>query len=350
MIVKNESKVIKRCLVSVKHLIDSWCIVDTGSTDETLTIISDTLKEIPGQIHQRPWFNFGFNRSEAMFLAKQKHSDYLLLIDADNEVQVDGFNPESLTADLYYARHIGSLDYCRPILVKSSFDWEWVGSTHEYIRSDQAKKFDTIKSLRFIAHDDGSSRSEKFKRDIELLTEEIKSQPTNSRSVFYLAQSYRDIGNLEQATHYYKQRSVMKGWEEEIWYSKYQIARLSEIQGNPWQQPLTEYLDAYEFRPTRVEPLYRICSHYRATNEHNLAKLYGEVALNKSYPDDLLFIEKWIYDYALYDEMSIVYYYTKEYSKSVTLCKRVLSTVVDMSIVNRVKNNLRLAQEKLNNG
>lgn len=346
MIVKNESKVIKRCLSSVKHLINSWCIVDTGSTDETATIISEVLKEIPGEIHHRPWLNFGFNRSEAIFLSKRRNSDYLLLIDADNEVQDAGFSSESLTADLYYARHVGSLDYCRPILINSNLDWEWRGSTHEYIHANQSKKFDTIKSLKFISHDDGSSRTNKFQRDIKLLTEEIKSQPSNARSIFYLAQSHRDIGNLSQAIHYYKQRSMMKGWDEEVWYSKYQIARLSEIQGSPWQQSLTEYLDAYEFRPTRIEPLYRICNHYRKINKHNIAKLYGEPGLNKPYPDDLLFIEKWIYDYALCDEMSIVYYYTNEYSKSIALCERILNTVVDETIVNRVKNNLKMLQEK----
>jgi glycosyltransferase involved in cell wall biosynthesis len=35
MIVKNESKVIERCLRSVKGCIDYWVIVDTGSTDDT---------------------------------------------------------------------------------------------------------------------------------------------------------------------------------------------------------------------------------------------------------------------------------------------------------------------------
>ena len=39
MIVKDESKVIKRCLDSVKPLIDYWVIVDTGSKDDTKKVI-----------------------------------------------------------------------------------------------------------------------------------------------------------------------------------------------------------------------------------------------------------------------------------------------------------------------
>ena len=43
MIVKNEAHVILRCLASVKPWIDSWCIVDTGSSDGTQEIIQNYL-------------------------------------------------------------------------------------------------------------------------------------------------------------------------------------------------------------------------------------------------------------------------------------------------------------------
>ena len=38
MIVKNESKVITRLLESVSPIIDTYCICDTGSTDDTKEI------------------------------------------------------------------------------------------------------------------------------------------------------------------------------------------------------------------------------------------------------------------------------------------------------------------------
>src|ERR1700722_17972902 len=72
MIVKNESKVIQRCLDSVKPHIDYWVIVDTGSTDGTQEIIKKHMKGIPGKLYERPWKNFGESRSEAFDLAKGK--------------------------------------------------------------------------------------------------------------------------------------------------------------------------------------------------------------------------------------------------------------------------------------
>ena len=44
MIVKNESKVIRRLLESAAPIIDSYCICDTGSTDDTKEIIRDFFK------------------------------------------------------------------------------------------------------------------------------------------------------------------------------------------------------------------------------------------------------------------------------------------------------------------
>ena len=44
MIVKNESAIIIRLLESVIPLIDSYCICDTGSTDNTITLIKEYCK------------------------------------------------------------------------------------------------------------------------------------------------------------------------------------------------------------------------------------------------------------------------------------------------------------------
>ena len=85
MIVKNEREVIERCLSSVKQLIDYWIIVDTGSTDGTQEVVKKFLKDIPGELHERPWVDFGYNRNEAMKLAEGK-TDYLFFIDADDRL------------------------------------------------------------------------------------------------------------------------------------------------------------------------------------------------------------------------------------------------------------------------
>ena len=87
MIVKNEAKIIARCLTSARPLVSTWVIVDTGSTDGTQDVIRRTLADLPGELHERPWRNFGANRTEALALAKGK-SEYILIMDADDELVI----------------------------------------------------------------------------------------------------------------------------------------------------------------------------------------------------------------------------------------------------------------------
>lgn len=52
--VKDEAHVITRGLTSARSLIDRWCIVDTGSSDDTIALIKSTLSGVPDEEHQRP--------------------------------------------------------------------------------------------------------------------------------------------------------------------------------------------------------------------------------------------------------------------------------------------------------
>lgn len=123
MIVRNESKVIKRCLDRVKDKIDYWVIVDTGSDDNTMEIIRETLKDIPGELHQQEWINFGKNRTQSLALAKDK-ADYLLLCDADEQIIFsDEFNTSNLNEDAYLIPYQGEHDYSVPYLIKGNINW-----------------------------------------------------------------------------------------------------------------------------------------------------------------------------------------------------------------------------------
>jgi glycosyltransferase involved in cell wall biosynthesis len=89
MIVKNEAHIITKTfdnLFSYLHF-DYWVISDTGSSDNTKQLIIDyfKMKNIPGELLEHEWSDFGTNRTLALQCAYNK-SDYLLIFDADDSI------------------------------------------------------------------------------------------------------------------------------------------------------------------------------------------------------------------------------------------------------------------------
>jgi len=72
MIVRNEAHVVKEALDSAAPYIGSWVIVDTGSDDGTQDLITSHMADVGilGELHERPWRDFGHNRAEALTLAQ----------------------------------------------------------------------------------------------------------------------------------------------------------------------------------------------------------------------------------------------------------------------------------------
>ncbi len=309
MIVRDEAQVIERCLASVRDLIDYWVICDTGSIDGTPDLISRILAGIPGELHHRPWRNFGSNRTELMAFAHGK-ADYLLLVDADMTVTRNRPVGE-LTADAYLLRCGGDFEYWVPRLVRGDRAWTFTGATHEYLDSPEPYATEQYPALSVEHFADGGSRSDKLPRDRALLEARLREQPDDERAVFYLAQTLRDLGERDKAIALFAQRAEMGGFEEEAFYALYQAAVLT-AQTNP-VAALPLLFDACERRPGRAEPLYEIARIARDRGWHRLAHSMTSRGLDLPRTDDLLFVHKWIQDWGLRLEHGIACFWLGDY-------------------------------------
>lgn len=327
MIVKDESEVIERSLASVKPLIDYWVIVDTGSTDGTQKIIKKFMKGIPGKLYERPWVNFEHNRNEALELAKGK-GDYVLFIDADEEMILEeGFSLPPLSKDLYYiTTQYGGTNYVRSQLVNNHLNWKWVGVLHEVLVCNDLKTFETLKGIYNYVRHEGcrSKQSNRFLKDAAILEEALKKEPENTRYMFYLAQSLRDAGELERSLQAYEKRIEKGGWDEEVFWSKYQVALLKDRLERPSNEVIKAYQDAYSFRPTRAEPLCRLARHLRLKGDYLLGYLAASHGLSIQKPDDVLFVEDWIYRYELLIEQTVCAYWIGKYQECLVGCDALL--------------------------
>jgi len=321
MIVKNESHIILECLNTVYKYLDYWVICDTGSTDGTQDIIKKFFEEkgIPGEIQQHEWKGFGHNRTQA-FRACEGKADYALVIDADD--YIDGtipFEKENMDADVYALR-MGRPEFSwwRNQVFKLDAKWEYVGVLHEYARCEKkdaiAKQI--IGNYRVVARTMGArnvgiSPIDKYKKDAETLELALLDEPDNTRYHFYLAQSYFDSQQWAKAEEQYARRAQMGGWPEEVYYSIYRMALSKAMQDKPWPEIQQAFLDAYNYRPCRAEPLYHIAQVYRQKfNMPVLAYMFARAAADIPFPaQDILFVADAVYKYAILDEVAATAFY-----------------------------------------
>jgi glycosyltransferase involved in cell wall biosynthesis len=353
MIVKNESAIIERCLASVRDHIDAWVIVDTGSTDDTKEKIKRLLGNIPGQLHERPWKNFGHNRSEAVALAYEFKCDYFLFMDADDTLLAPpSFSWPALNAHVYELSLVyGNYKYARAALVSSALQWRWVGVLHEYPESTPpAESRDSLVEPQIRASTEGARSRDPFKydRDAQALAQGLKDEPHNTRYQFYLAQSYRDGGRPQEALAEYEKRAAQGGWEEEVWRSMLDAARLREILGRPADEVNSAFLGTFAKRPTRAEPLVDLARIARTKNEMTRAYQYAKHASTIAMPNDRLFVEADCYSFRMWDELAVAAYWTGNYRECFDVCEKLLaSNAVPTSETQRIVANRDFARAKL---
>jgi glycosyltransferase involved in cell wall biosynthesis len=354
MIVRNEASVIRRCLSSVRSIVDYWVIVDTGSTDGTQDIIREHLRGLPGELHERPWKNFAHNRSEALKLARGK-SDYTLIIDADDtlEISSDAALPP-LTADSYAVDISDTATiYQRTQLVRSALPWRYEGVLHEYLTCEGAGPSGHLSGIRMIRNHDGARRKdpETYRRDAALLESALQTEINPlliSRYRFYLAQSYRDCGEKEKALEHYLARAKLEFWDQEVYVSLYEAAKLQDALGRPPDEVLATFRRAIQTCPARAEAYHGASRYLRDQKRFAEGYEIAKAGLDLQPAVGALFVNQWIYQHGLLDEYAVNAYWAGHYGDCLSACRRILASEgIPLEDRQRVQANANYASAKI---
>jgi len=352
MIVKNEEKVIRRCLESVKPHITDWVIHDTGSNDKTKEIILDYLKDIPGELKESEWVDFGHNRNLALNDAKNTGADFILFIDADMILTRTSNKNLSEILDKKIAcysilQKLQNLEYynIRIINNDNKYEWKYIGVTHEYVddvkrNRDERKNIDT-NDFFILDVGDGGSKTNKFVRDEQLLTEGLKNEPNNARYYFYLAQTKKDLYKFYEAYQLYMKRFEMGGWDEECWYSYYMAGRTMIWCKKFSDEEIKKHLlQSWALRPWRNEPLVILGYHFK-----DIDPLFSEsilkcaIAIDKP-QNDILFINSDFYHKYPKLYLAECFFTNKKLEKSMELFASIYEETNDKNIKNICLKNL----------
>jgi len=332
MIVKNESKIIERCLTAAQKVIDYVSIVDTGSTDNTKELIKRWCEDkgIPHVVHEEKFKNFSYNRTHSYRAAKESFPDttYFLLLDADMVLIVKpDFIKSSLDEDVYMLeQYSNAVRYWNVRLIgnKNIEEWNCIGVTHEYWEpTPKIPKTHRLHTLEIDDREDGGCKSDKYERDKRLLLEGYNDPNTpktlKTRYSYYLGQTFECLREWDEAIKWFTKRSEEKDtWEEEAWYASYKLGLALMAKGEEEKSVYT-LLKSWERRPWRIEPLYKLVCYYRSKPLREGYRAMNATALmlamqakDFKYPEnDVLFVEYDVYDFLLDVEIAITAFYVQ---------------------------------------
>lgn len=348
MIVRNEAATMPRLVASLGDLVDEWCIIDTGSDDGTPELVQRLLGHLPGRLEQRPWKDFGHNRTELVRLCRTLPGvTHLLLADADMTFAVSDEFRSALaaqTASRFLLRVVsGDHEFRMPYLVRNDVDWYYESPTHEYLASSTPVESTYFDDLVVIHHADGGTRGEKHERDRRLLEARIVERPDDVRSVFYLARTLQYLGLDDEAIAMFERRNAMGQWDQERYICLREIGMIHAGAGRPaeaswaWQR-------AISLRPSRAEAYYRLGKLLNEAELYLPARLWLDRAVELPPSDDELFVERWIESWGVRFEHARARWWTGDHAYAYQVCAELIEQPdVPEHIRELCRSNLRLS-------
>ena len=333
MIMKNEGPILPRLFESIQGFVSEYCIVDTGSTDDTIDVLKSI--DVSGVLVEEPFVDFATTRNFLLDMCRARTTcDYLVLLDADMVLKV---SPEWDWAeldgkDVYKMFQVSSVEYENVRIIKRTADRiKVVGATHEYYDVPSEYSAGLLpKHLVYIDDvGDGKAKGNKFERDERLLLRELEKEPDNVRTIFYLANTLKDQGKYREAIPFYKKRVAMGGWFAEADYSLYMLSACYLALDDVDDARAYAERAAFNVAAPRAEPLYFLALYFHRQDRYELAWHYATLAgtILKPHVSQALFIFNDIYDYwVAYEQASLCCLVLPAESQ---LCKEMMRRFLD---------------------
>ena len=337
MIVKNSGEVLRECLKNNKLYIDYWTIVDTGSNDNTCEIIKEELKDIPGQLYTCEFIDFSQARNKSLELSSKKCKYTIILDDSysinngdklriflnkvDNDcirIKIGKFNGICLSND-YYSKRI----------IKSCSNLRYKYRVHEDI--DTSKFIDIEDDNIFIDDDDNISHvlrtTSRFKRDIEMLLLDLKDDPTDAKTLYYLGTIYFFLEEDEKSLKYYYKLGNLEIVHPDYLFCSIYNSLCIEYKKNKNDEKFKKgllSLSKNKLFEHKSEIKYKLAVIYKNQNNFKKADTFIDNIINNIKPKSFGIIEDNLYEFfipLLYIEIKIL---LCEYNEAILILKRLL--------------------------
>lgn len=214
-IVKNEAKNLAKSIKSLKNQVNEIVVVDTGSTDNTITVA----RKLGARVYSFPWQDdFGKARNFALSKAK---GDWLVLLDADEYFtaktagnirqvirqakQADAILIQMVNYDVDKAE---IQDYFYQLrIVRNQQGLHYEGKIHEELKLSEGKSMKFLRVLPEMLeiYHTGYASSvsrQKLERNLKLLQQAVDNGQSEADLARYFCDCYLGLGDMEKCTYY----------------------------------------------------------------------------------------------------------------------------------------------------
>jgi tetratricopeptide (TPR) repeat protein len=225
----SNADIIRDALASVVAQVDRCIVIDTGAKDDSLAIA----REVAGEkllVREFPWCNdFSAARNFALQAATEAGGRWAVTVDTDERLLFDpGVSlRDALSRTRAKVLLIGHRDgsYAKERIIRLPTSNWWNGPTHEALEGQRAGESEILQGVHFDElRKDAAAMKLKFERDVAILAEHVKQNPTLPRWHYYLGASLHDLRRHEEAIESFKTCAALKGWNEEGAWACYRAA------------------------------------------------------------------------------------------------------------------------------
>jgi len=270
------------------------------------------------------------------------------MLDADDFVELSDINEaldDTNTGYKIQIKHQNLVHY-RTHIFNSKYNWSYKCPVHEYPVCDINKPLPVLPNFIINARCEGNrslSGNKKYLLDAYMLKEELNNENCDiGRTLFYLAQSYRDAKLNAEALVYYKTREQYEGFYQENYISCLNIIRLSPL----FEEKLKYAWKAQNYYK-RPEVPYEMLIYCRRNNIFNEEiYLMGKTYMTSVILPDSLFAEKDAYSWKYKDELSIHAFYNEDYDNTIKLAESILNECNEEN-KERILLNIKLSKDNI---
>jgi glycosyltransferase involved in cell wall biosynthesis len=326
LIVKNEERVLARCLESIKGAVDEIVIVDTGSEDRTRKIARRYTDRV---------FDFTWRQDFAaarQYAFDQATSDWVIWLDADDVVRHAGAIRPLLqdipaSVGLVYWRYEYAFDgqgnvtceFWRERCARRG-QGRWTGRIHETLSAPGETQYRT----EVVVEHHPEPGVDKLERNIAILQAAIAEEGEIPRLLFYLGRDLASAGQTDRALEALQRYVQIADWDDEKYQAQTRIAELLR-----WQKRYPEALDAdlaaLKIHPTWPDAYFGLARTYYFLQDWSKVVHWSEFGEMLATPETIAILDPMDYSFNWIIYYTVALYHVGRIEDALTWTRRALA-------------------------